>query len=110
MGIFKLFKNKENRLVEASEIKDHPWFGFANNDWNLLAQKKIPVPWVPRPGDLTSQKSKPKWNAHYDRWISPRVKNQLNPAIPARPAANQRSNRGNGNQRQKSTAISVNSN
>ena len=37
--------NKIMILIGAADIKNHRW--FASLDWNLLHQKKIPVPYKP---------------------------------------------------------------
>jgi hypothetical protein len=36
---------KKNKFLGAADIKTHRW--FSNLDWNLLLQKKIPVPYKP---------------------------------------------------------------
>jgi hypothetical protein len=37
--------NKLGYNLGAVDIKNHRWFG--NLDWNLLTQKKLPVPYKP---------------------------------------------------------------
>lgn len=60
MLVADLSKRYGNLKNGAADIKNHRWFGEI--DWNLLVQKKIPVPYKPSvkgPSDTTNFQTYP---------------------------------------------------